>query len=63
LDNYIPRPICVKCDESFSVKRFDLGYRTCLECGSEKNTYTIAPAYNKGAYQLISRSYVRDIGK
>ena len=25
--------------------------------------YTIAPAYNKGAYQVISRDSVKDIGK
>ena len=25
--------------------------------------YTIAPAYNKGAYQVISRDNVKDIGK
>lgn len=25
--------------------------------------YTIAPAYNKGAYQVISRENVKDIGK
>lgn len=25
--------------------------------------YTIAPAYNKGAYQVISRKNVEDIGK
>jgi hypothetical protein len=26
-------------------------------------THTIAPAYNKGAYQLISRSDVKHIGR
>ena len=56
-------PMCKKCDEAFSIKRYKLGYRTCLTCGSEKRMYTIAPAYNKGAYQLISRNYIRDIGK
>ena len=25
--------------------------------------YTIAPAYNKGAYQVINRSVVKDIGR
>lgn len=25
--------------------------------------YTVAPAYNKGAYQVISRENVKDIGK
>lgn len=27
------------------------------------SNYTIAPAYNKGAYQVISSANVRDIGK
>jgi hypothetical protein len=27
------------------------------------SNYTIAPAYNKGAYQVISRENVKDIGK
>ena len=25
--------------------------------------YTIAPAYNKGAYQVIGKSNIKDIGK
>jgi len=29
----------------------------------ESKKFTIAPAYNKGAYQVISRENVRDIGK
>jgi hypothetical protein len=27
------------------------------------STYTIAPAYNKGAYQVISKSSLKDIGR
>ncbi len=27
------------------------------------STYTIAPAYNKGAYQVISKENVKDIGR
>jgi len=27
------------------------------------HNFTIAPAYNKGAYQVISRKDVKDIGK
>jgi len=27
------------------------------------HNFTIAPAYNKGPYQVISRKDVRDIGK
>jgi len=33
-----------------------------IEVGVSKQ-FTIAPAYNKGAYQVISRSQVKNIGK
>ena len=33
-----------------------------VEVGVSKQ-FTIAPAYNKGAYQVISRSQVKNIGK
>ena len=29
----------------------------------ESKKYTLAPAYNKGAYQVISKENIRDIGK
>lgn len=29
----------------------------------ESKNFTVAPAYNKGAYQVISRSNVKDIGR
>jgi len=29
----------------------------------ESKKHTIAPAYNKGAYQVIPRNEVKDIGK
>lgn len=34
-----------------------------LEKRMISSNYTIAPAYNKGAYQVISRENVKDIGK
>ena len=30
---------------------------------SYSSNYTIAPAYNKGAYQVISKNNIKDIGK
>tara|TARA_R110002020_G_scaffold23274_2_gene77677 strand:- start:4337 stop:4489 length:153 start_codon:yes stop_codon:yes gene_type:complete len=30
---------------------------------SYKSNHTIAPAYNKGGYQVISKSNIKDIGK
>ena len=62
-DNFTTNPTCSLCGENYPIKRYELKYYTCLSCGSKKNTYTVAPAYNKGAYQLITISSVRDIGR
>jgi hypothetical protein len=29
----------------------------------ESRNFTVAPAYNKGAYQVITKSNVKDIGR
>jgi hypothetical protein len=54
---------CKVCGEDFSDKRYALGYRTCLEHSEPPKKFTIAPAYNKGAYQLITRNAIIDIGR
>ena len=54
---------CIVCGEKFSEKRAALGYETCLRHGETEREFTIAPAYNKGAYQVISRQNVKDIGR
>jgi predicted nucleic acid-binding Zn-ribbon protein len=53
--------ICVECGASYSPKRLELGYRTCLDCGSvhaqreaQRKAKCCAPAYNKGAYQYVA---------
>ena len=53
-------PICVDCSTAFNPKRLELGYRTCLDCGStraikemKRKAKCTAPAYNKGAYQYV----------
>ena len=53
-------PICKDCMTEYQQPRFDLGYRTCLDCGStraliemKRKAKCSAPAYNKGAYQYI----------
>lgn len=51
------------CENEVSIRRWDLGYRTCLECGTPKKQFTVAPAFNKGGYQLITPSNVKDIGR
>jgi len=54
---------CSVCGEEYSDKRFFLGYKTCLKHAEPMKIFTVAPAYNKGAYQLISQSGVIDIGR
>lgn len=55
--------ICKVCGEPFSQGRADLGYITCLEHAEPQKTFTVAPAFNKGAYKLITRSEVESIGR
>ena len=63
INNFTINPICTSCGENYNIKRYELGHTTCLACGSKKNIYIVAPSYNKGAYQLITMSSVRDIGR
>lgn len=58
--------VCKSCSTIIPTARFSIGYTTCLPCGekeSKKRTHTIAPAYNKGAYQVITNSTIKDIGR
>jgi hypothetical protein len=36
-------PFCKKCDESYSRKRAELGYKTCVNCGSPKQEFLAIP--------------------
>lgn len=62
---------CIICNQEFSIKRRNLGYRICLNCGEakarvelERRKKCIAPAYNKGAYQYIgTKKDALDVGK
>ena len=52
---------CRFCGESYSVKRYELGYISCLDCGEQHaqkqkdfKAKCTAPAYNKGAYQYVA---------
>ena len=62
---------CVKCGEQYSYKRRELGYHTCLDCGSAeamkeilRKATCIAPAFNKGAYIYIHTPQdAKDAGK
>lgn len=55
--------ICKGCGDEYSYKRKQLGYNTCLDCGEEKRIFPTAPAFNKGAYTIVTMNNVRDIGK
>tara|TARA_B100001094_G_scaffold196735_1_gene190780 strand:- start:5514 stop:5714 length:201 start_codon:yes stop_codon:yes gene_type:complete len=63
--------VCVACHTEFNPKRLELGYRTCLDCGSTRAILEMnrkakcsAPAYNKGAYQYVgSVQAARDLGR
>lgn len=50
--------------------RLELGIKSCLQCGeqaaqklSEARKQQCAPAYNKGAYQYITKNDLKDIGR
>ena len=60
-----------ECEEEIPIARYNLGYRTCVECGEklakkeiERKRSCVAPAYNKGAYQYIATyEEALDIGR
>jgi hypothetical protein len=54
---------CKICGEEFSDRRAALGYRTCLQHAEPPKQFTVAPAYNKGGYQVITLNEVLDIGR
>jgi hypothetical protein len=56
-------PKCKVCGEEYPKKRASLGYQTCLKHGEAPKQYTVAPVWNKGAYQLITRENVTSIGR
>lgn len=55
--------ICEDCGDDFSINRKQLGYNTCLDCGEEKRIFPTAPAFNKGAYTIVTMNNIKDIGK
>lgn len=49
-------PFCSKCGDDFPLARYNLGYRTCLECGDAvaKQVQWLSAPINKSNYTLIS---------
>lgn len=45
---------CKKCEEEITPQgRVELGYETCLDCGSEAPVRTVVP-FHKSAYMLVT---------
>jgi len=52
--------------DTVEYKSADSGVGTCVapdRSYTEDATFTVAPAYNKGAYQVISKENIKDIGR
>ena len=48
---------CTLCGHMYPLARYNLGYRTCLDCGdaaARTVRHIVIPAYSKGAYQVVS---------
>ena len=62
---------CIECGQKYNYKRKQIGYKTCLECGSIcatreilRKAKCIAPAFNKGGYMYIhSVQDAKDAGR
>ena len=62
--------VCTECEEEVNTKRWELGYKTCLDCGAlealaetKEKSKRIALAYNKGNYQYFGpRANPKDFG-
>lgn len=53
----------LECGEEIATKRWDLGYRTCIKCGTPRKEFTVSIPYNKGPYMVIPKSDIKDMGR
>lgn len=52
-------PECVECGDWFPPKRQELGYETCLSCGSPKKIFTVVPVPKSNYTVATSAEQVR----
>lgn len=50
---------CTQCKTPVPLTRWNLGYKTCLNCGEQaakqaRTAWCVAQEYSKGNYQLIT---------
>lgn len=45
--------VCVRCKDEYDDRRYLLGYRTCLTCGSPAPVRTVVPVH-KSNYMLVT---------
>ena len=54
-------PFCIECGHEYNPKRFALGYRTCLDCGSPAFKPPVVPVaksnYIVGSMSELKESY------
>lgn len=61
--------VCVECDGRVHPRRWELGYKVCLDCGelsarSARASWTISLAGHKQGYTLITRKeQLKEINK
>ena len=60
----LPKCIVPGCDERVPLKRIQIiGKCVCLKHGDKAKQFTVAPAFNKGGYQLVTEQDVKHIGR
>lgn len=52
-------PNCIQCGHEYNPKRADLGYRTCLDCGSPPEKFIVVPVA-KSNYVVGTMSELRE---
>lgn len=57
---------CHRCDDKVAKKRWDLGYRLCLDCGdevAEKRRHCIVPMAKSNYVVVTDRTLLKGLNK